>query len=245
MSLKSPTIVGGAFFISYINICSKNVAKIVKKCQNEGMVSLALLLFIFVLLFSYIIFLFSKRLVYKLNKRVLARNLAIIKNGESLAHFNSLDEETKRAKIIIPFFQVLGYNTYDMREFRVFSKRQSFLPDYVTKKWDNSHLCKRSMYIKYENFSESAVDLKKNIYHDDRIQGACIDELMDKTYFLGECYVLTNGYLYLFFDKNYKEGSNKFKFCFNLKDYDKKSVAQLAYYTKQYMFLQIEDVYRA
>ena len=209
------------------------------------MVSVALLIFIIVLAFSFIIYLFCKRLIYKLNKRVLPRNLAIIKNGKYLHDFDNLDEETKREKIVLPFFQVLGYNTYDMREFRIFSKRQSFLPDYTTKKWDNSHLSKRSMYIKFENFSEKAVDLKNKTYNDDRIQGANIDELMDKTYFWGECYVLTNGYLYLFFDKKYVKGSRKFKFCFNLKNYTKSDVAKLAYYTKQYMFLQIEDVYRA
>ena len=209
------------------------------------MVSVALLIFIIVLTFSFVIYLFCKRLIYKLNKRVLPRNLAVIKNGKYLKDFDNLDEETKREKIILPFFQVLGYNTYDMREFRVFSKRQSFLPDYTTKKWDNSRLSKRSMYIKYEDFSENSVDLINKTYNDDRIQGVNIDELMDKTYFWGECYVLTNGYLYLFFDKKYVFGSKKFKFCFNLKNYTKSDVAKLAYYTKQYMFLQVEDVYRA
>ncbi len=209
------------------------------------MVSVALLIFIIVLTFSFVIYLFCKRLIYKLNKRVLPRNLAVIKNGKYLKDFDNLDEETKREKIILPFFQVLGYNTYDMREFRIFSKRQSFLPDYTTKKWDNSRLSKRSMYIKYEDFSENSVDLINKTYNDDRIQGVNIDELMDKTYFWGECYVLTNGYLYLFFDKKYVFGSKKFKFCFNLKNYTKSDVAKLAYYTKQYMFLQVEDVYRA
>lgn len=209
------------------------------------MVSVALLIFIIVLTFSFVIYLFCKRLIYKLNKRVLPRNLAVIKNGKYLKDFDNLDEETKREKIILPFFQVLGYNTYDMREFRIFSKRQNFLPDYTTKKWDNSRLSKRSMYIKYEDFSENSVDLINKTYNDDRIQGVNIDELMDKTYFWGECYVLTNGYLYLFFDKKYVFGSKKFKFCFNLKNYTKSDVAKLAYYTKQYMFLQVEDVYRA
>lgn len=209
------------------------------------MVSVALLLFIIILIFSFVIYVFCKRLIYKLNKRVLPRNLAVIKNGKYLKDFDFLDEETKREKIILPFFQVLGYNTYDMREFRIFSKRENFLPDYTTKKWDNSRLSKRSMYIKYDDFSENTVDLKNKTYNDDRIQGVNIDELMDRTYFWGECYVLTNGYLYLFFDKKYKFGSRKFKFCFNLKNYTKSDVARLAYYTKQYMFLQIEDVYRA
>lgn len=209
------------------------------------MVSIALLIFIIVLAFSFIIYLFCKRLIYKLNKRVLPRNLAVIKNGKYLAAFDKLDEETKRAKIVLPFFQVLGYNTYDENEFRIFSKRQTFLPDYITKKWENGHLYKRSMYIKYENFSEKAVNLKTKTYNDDRINGGNIDEMMNKTYFSGEYYVLTNGYLFLFFDKNYVFGSKKFKFCFNLKNYTKSDVAQLAYYTKQYMFLQIEDVYKA
>ena len=86
------------------------------------MVSLALLLFIIILIFSFVIYVFCKRLIYKLNKRVLPRNLAVIKNGKYLKDFDFLDEETKREKIILPFFQVLGYNTYDMREFRIFSK---------------------------------------------------------------------------------------------------------------------------
>ena len=63
-------------------------------------------------------------------------------------------------------------------------------------------------------------------------------------YFWGECYILTNGYLYLFFDKHYKIGSHKFKFCFNLKSFTKADIEKLAYYTKQYMFLEISDVYR-
>ncbi len=208
------------------------------------MISAALLLFIIVLLVSYIIFASCKHLIYKLNKRVLARNMAIIKNGKAIADFDNLSEEEIRENIIIPFFQVLGYNTYDRREFPIFQKRTPFLPDYITKKWDNSRLCKRSLYIKYDNFSDDAVDLKNHKYTDNRMQGVNIDELMNKLYFWGEYYILTNGYLYLFFDKHYKMGSNKFKFCFNLKNFSKADIEKLAYYTKQYMFLEISDVYR-
>ena len=209
------------------------------------MVSAALLLFIIVLLFSFVIYSFSKRLIYKLNKRVLARNLAVLKNGKYLADYNNLSESDIREKLILPFFQILGYNTFDMREFKVFQKRTTFLPDYITKKWDNSRLCKRSLYIKFEKFSDEAVDLKNFIYNDNRMQGANIDELMSKLYFEGEYYILTNGYLYLFFDKHYKTGSNKFSFCFNLKNFSKSDVAHLAYFTKQYMFLELADVYMA
>ena len=56
------------------------------------MVLAALLLFVIVLLFSFIIFLFCKRLIYKLNRRVLARNLALIKNGKYLADYKNLSE---------------------------------------------------------------------------------------------------------------------------------------------------------
>ena len=77
------------------------------------------------------------------------------------------------------------------------------------------------------------------------MQGVNIDELMNKLYFNGEHYVLTNGYLYLFFNKNYVIGSKKFDFCFNVKSFTKSDIARLAYFTKQYMFLQISDVYRA
>lgn len=208
------------------------------------MVSAALLLFIIVLAFSYIMYWSGRRLIYKLNKRVLARNLAVIKNGKYVANFKNLSEQEKRDKIIIPFFQVLGYNTNDMREFRVFQKRAPFLPDYITKKWDNSRLCKRSLYIKYENFSEEAVDLNNKKYNDDRIQGANIDELMNNLYFWGEYYILTNGLLYLFFDKNYKVGSHRFLYGFNLTNYSKEDISNLAYFTKQYLFLDISDVYR-
>ncbi len=208
------------------------------------MISVALLLFIIVLLFSLIVYSFSKRLIYKLNKRVLARNLAIIKNGKDIANYDNLSEDEIRERLILPFFQVLGYNTYDMREFKVFTRRAAFWPDYVTKKWDNSRLCKNSLYIKYDSFSEASVNIEKHVYKDDRIQGVDIDELMSKPYYDGECYILTNGYLYLFFDKHYKKGSNKFLFCFNLKSYNKSDIANLAYYTKQYMFLELADVYR-
>ena len=208
------------------------------------MISAALLLFIIVLLVSYVIFWSCKHLIYKLNRRVLARNIAIIKNGKALADFDNLTEDEIREKIIIPFFMVLGYNTHDRREFPVFQKRAPFLPDYITKKWDSSRLCKRSLYIKYDNFSDDAVDLKNKNYIDNRIQGVNIDEMMNKLYFWGECYILTNGYLYLFFDKHYKIGTHKFKFCFNLKSFTKADIEKLAYYTKQYMFLEISDVYR-
>ena len=208
------------------------------------MISAALLLFIIVLLVSYVIFWSCKHLIYKLNRRVLARNIAIIKNGKALADFDNLTEDEIREKIIIPFFMVLGYNTHDRREFPVFQKRAPFLPDYITKKWDSSRLCKRSLYIKYDNFSDDAVDLKNKKYIDNRIQGVNIDEMMNKLYFWGECYILTNGYLYLFFDKHYKIGSHKFKFCFNFKSFTKADIEKHADYTKQYMFLEISDVYR-
>ncbi len=209
------------------------------------MVLAALLLFVIVLFFSFIIFLFCKRLIYKLNRRVLARNLALIKNGKYLADYENLSENDIREKLIIPFFMVLGYNTYDMREFVRTQRRASVEPDYITKKWDNSRLCKRSLYIKYENFSDNAVNLNRKVYSDNKMQGVNIDELMNPLYFKGEYYVLTNGYLYLFFSKKYITGSEKFEFCFNVKNYSKADIANLAYFTKQYMFLQISDVYRS
>lgn len=209
------------------------------------MVFASLVLFLLVLLFSFIIYLFCKRVIYKLNKRVLARNIAIIKNSKELASFENLSENEIRERLIIPFFLVLGYNTFDMREFVRTQRRASVEPDYITKKWDNSKLCKRSLYIKYEKFDDAAVDLKNKVYIDNKMQGLNIDELMNKLYFNGEYYILTNGYLYLFFNKNYVSGSKKFEFCFNLKSFTKSDIARLAYFTKQYMFLQISDVYRA
>lgn len=209
------------------------------------MVFAALLLFLLVLLFSFIVYLFCKRVIYKLNKRVLARNIAILKNSKVLSSFEALSEDEIREKLIIPFFLVLGYNTFDMREFVRTQRRATVEPDYITKKWDNSKLCKRSLYIKYEKFNDDAVDLKNKVYIDNKMQGANIDELMNKLYFNGEYYILTNGYLYLFFNKNYVSGSKKFEFCFNVKSFTKSDIARLAYFTKQYMFLQISDVYRA
>lgn len=209
------------------------------------MVLAALLLFVIVLLFSFIIFLFCKRLIYKLNRRVLARNLALIKNGKYLADYKNLSENDIREKLITPFFMVLGYNTYDMREFVRTQRRASVEPDYITKKWDNSRLCKRSLYIKHEKFSDDAVNLNNKVYNDNKMQGANVDELLNPLYFKGEYYVLTNGYLYLFFSKKYITGSKKFEFCFNVKNYSKADIARLAYFTKQYMFLQISDVYRS
>ncbi len=209
------------------------------------MVFAALLLFLLVLLFSFIVYLFCKRVIYKLNKRVLARNIAILKNSKDLSSFEALSEDEIREKLIIPFFLVLGYNTFDMREFVRTQRRATVEPDYITKKWDNSKLCKRSLYIKYEKFNDDAVDLKNKVYIDNKMQGANIDELMNKLYFNGEYYILTNGYLYLFFNKNYVSGSKKFEFCFNVKSFTKSDIARLAYFTKQYMFLQISDVYRA
>ena len=209
------------------------------------MVFVALLLFLLVLCYIFIVYFFCKKVIYKLNRRVLARNIAIIKNSKELALFENLSEIEIREKLIIPFFLVLGYNTFDMREFVRTQRRVSVEPDYITKKWDNSKLCKRSLYVKYEKFADDAVDMKNKVYVDNKMQGVNIDELMNKLYFKGEYYVLTNGYLYLFFNKNYVIGSKKFDFCFNVKSFTKSDIARLAYFTKQYMFLQISDVYRA
>ena len=109
------------------------------------MVLASLLLFVVILLCSLIIYLFCKRVIYKLNKRVLARNIAILKNSKELADYDNLSDDEIREKLIIPFFLVLGYNTFDRREFVRTQRRASVEPDYITKKWDNSRLCKRSL----------------------------------------------------------------------------------------------------
>lgn len=208
------------------------------------MVELSILLFLIVLIISWFIYLFCKRVIYKLNRRVLPRNLAIIKNGPYMAKFGELCENEIREKLIFPFFMVLGYNTYDMREFQSYLGRAKFLADYVVKKWDHSHLAKNALAIKYIPFTDDAVDYENKIYNDEKT-GCKLEVLMDKLYFKSEYYVLTNGYIYLFFNKNTKPKNRKFEFAFNLKDYSIKDSAQLAYYTKQYIFLELSDIYRA
>ena len=207
------------------------------------MVTFSVILFLIVLLVSWFIFLFCKRVIYKLNKRVLARNMALVKNGPYMAKFDELSEAEIREKLIFPFFMVLGYNTYDMREFQSYINRAAFYPDYVVKKWDSSKLCKRALSIKYLPFKDDVINLEKKSF-DDEAAGCNLDELMDKLYFNSDYYVITNGYLYVFFSKKHKKGSKNFEFCFNLKNYSKKDAALLAYYTKQYLFLEITDVYR-
>lgn len=207
------------------------------------MITFSVILFLIVLLVSWFIFLFCKRVIYKLNKRVLARNMALVKNGPYMAKFDELSEAEIREKLIFPFFMVLGYNTYDMREFQSYINRAAFYPDYVVKKWDSSKLCKRALSIKYIPFKDNAVDFDKKIF-DDSAAGCKLDELMDKLYFKSDYYVITNGYLYVFFNKKRRTGSKNFEFCFNLKIYSKKDAAQLAFYSKQYLFLEISDVYR-
>ena len=51
------------------------------------MLEIAILLFLIVLMVSWFIYIFCKRVIYKLNKRVLPRNLAIVKNGPYMAKF--------------------------------------------------------------------------------------------------------------------------------------------------------------
>lgn len=208
------------------------------------MIVFSVILFLIILLVSLCIYLFCKRVIYKLNKRVLARNMALVKNGSYMQRFEELTESEIREKVIFPFFMVLGYNTYDMREFKSYINRAAFYPDYVVKKWDSSKLAKRALAIKYIPFKDETVDFDKKIFNDEAA-GCKLDELMDKLYFKSEHYVITNGYLYLFFSKKRKEGSKHFDFCFNLKKYSKDDAARLAYYSKQYLFLQISDVYRA
>lgn len=207
------------------------------------MVELSILLFLVVLMVSWFIYIFCKRVIYKLNKRVLPRNLAIVRNGAYLARFDELCESEIREKLILPFFMVLGYNTYDMREFQSLIGRADFLPDYVVKKWDHGKLAKNALAIKYIPFKEDSVDFVNNTY--DEKCGLKLSALFDKLYFKSAYYVLTNGYIYLFFNKNAKPDSAKFEFGFNLKNYSQKDAARLAYYTKQYLFLELSDVYRA
>ena len=98
------------------------------------MVSAALLLFIIVLSVSYIVFWSSKHLIYKLNKRVLARNLAVIKNGKYLENFENLSEDEIRENIILRFSVFWDITPMIEGSFRFFKKRAPFLPDYITKK---------------------------------------------------------------------------------------------------------------
>lgn len=207
------------------------------------MVSAALLLFIFVLLFSSIVYYFCKKLIYKLNKRVLARNLAVIKNGPVLKRYNELNKNEKIEKLVIPFFMVMGYNTFDMREFARVNKNATFAPDFVTKKWDKSRLRKKSLYIKYADFNEDDINLNNKTFNCKNNPNCDLDELMNPLYFKGEYVVLTNGCLYVFFPKNRVQGSCVFSSVFNLKNYSKEDIAELAYFTKQCMFLEVSDVF--
>lgn len=203
------------------------------------MILVALILFLLVVVFSYFIYFFCKKVIYKLNRRVLARNLAFVKNGKSMQNYGSLSVDEIREKLISPFFMVLGYNTYDAREFKKAAKFSDVTADYVTQKWSKSRLCKRSMYIKYINFTEDDIDMTRQNFNGK----VNLDELMDKIYFNGEYYIITNGYIYLFFSSPHISGSKKFDFCFNVKNFSKKDVSRLAYFTKQYMFLEVADVF--
>lgn len=207
------------------------------------MILFAVLLFLIVLVLSGLLYWFCKRLIYKLNKRVLIRNMAILKNTNTVKSFSDLSEEEIREKLISSFFMVLGYNTYDYREFERVVNRVNFYADYIVKKWYNSRLCKKPLYIKYAPFPDSAVDLKNSVYNDTPESGCKLDELMDKLYFQGEYFVLTNGVQFLFFDKKRIRCLNKFILCFDLRNFTKEDAAKLANFTKQCLFLEISDVY--
>lgn len=212
--------------------------------NNYGMIELAVLLFLIVLMVSGFIYLFCKRVIYKLNRRVLARNMALIKNGRYLQKVESLSEAEIREKLIYPFFMVLGYNTYDMREFQSFVGRNGSMPDYLVKKWDHSKFCKTALAIKYIDFSEDDVDFDAKICKDKAGNPLNINEMSDKVYFKSEYYILTNGYLYLFYNRRDKKCKDNFIFSFNVKNYSKADASELAHYTKQCLFLEISDVYR-
>lgn len=203
------------------------------------MILVSFIIFLLVVFLSYFVYFFCKKVIYKLNKRVLARNLAVLRNGSAMAHFDSLNDDEKRVDIITKFFLILGYNTFDSREFKKATRFNQISADYVTKKWNKSKLCKRSLYIKYFDFTELSVNSEKGEF-----DGVCnLDELMDKKYFDGEYYVLTNGYIYLFFSSKRVKGSKKYDFCFNIKRFSKQDIAKLAYFTKQCMFFEVADVF--
>ncbi len=203
------------------------------------MILVAFILFLLVVFFSYFVYFFCKKVIYKLNKRVLARNLAVLRNGSAMMRFDELSEDEKRQNIIVKFFLILGYNTFDSREFKKAARFNQISADYVTKKWNKSRLCKRSLYIKYFDFTELSIDSVRSEFN-----GVCnLDELMDKKYFDGEYYVLTNGYIYLFFSSKRINGSKKYDFCFNMKQFSKKDIAELAKFTKQCMFFEVADVF--
>lgn len=203
------------------------------------MILVSVLIFLLVVIFSQFIYFFCKRVIYKLNRRVLARNLAVLKNGPVMQDFDRLSSDEKREKLIVPFFMILGYNTYDSREFKRAAKFNDISADYITKKWNKSRLCKRSLYIKYADFNENDINFEAK-----NLNCNCnLDELLDKKYFDGEFYVLTNGYIFVFFSKHHINGSKKYDFCFNMKNFSKKDIADLAYFTKQYMFLEVADVF--
>ena len=203
------------------------------------MILVAFILFLLVVFFSYFVYFFCKKVIYKLNKRVLVRNLAVLRNGSAMMRFDELSEDEKRQNIIVKFFLILGYNTFDSREFKKAARFNQISADYVTKKWNKSRLCKRSLYIKYFDFTELSIDSVRSEFN-----GVCnLDEIMDKKYFDGEYYVLTNGYIYLFFSSKRINGSKKYDFCFNMKQFSKKDIAELAKFTKQCMFFEVADVF--
>lgn len=203
------------------------------------MILVAFILFLLVVFFSYLVYLVCKKVIYKLNKRVLARNLAMLRNSDALKYFDKLTVEQKRDKLIVPFFRALGYNTFDRREFKKAVKFNDIAADYITKKWNKSKLCKRSFYIKYFDFTEISIDTDKKLFN----SVYNIDELMDEKYFDGEYYILTNGYIYLFFSKKHFNSNKKYDFYFNMKSFSKNDISGLARFSKQCMFFQVADIF--
>ena len=208
------------------------------------MVTFSVLLFILVFVFSYMLYLFCKRVIYKLNRRVLSRNIAVLKNSKSVMDFEHLTEDEIREKVILPFLMILGYNTYDYREFERVKTRVNFYADYVVKKWYNSRLCKKPLYIKYLPFDDEFIDLQSKTFKERCFKDTCINELTDELYFGGEYYVLTNGLIYVFFTKKDAD-TKRFSYAVDLRKYTPNEAGKLAYFTKQYLSFEISDVYLA
>lgn len=173
----------------------------------------------------------KKKVLYDACRKKLVSRLNVLRSKAIAMHNAEESEEDLRNNLVLPFFQVLEYDTMNACEFTINENPSVTDVDYTITRWnskDYSH--KAFIQVKFAELFPEMIDYNKNIFIGNKVIKAYLDNFI----VYSDCVytILTNGYTYLFFKNN----ADEFVFSFNLLNYRKSDLDFLALMTKEYLF---------
>lgn len=176
-------------------------------------------------------FYIKKKTLYDKCRKKLVTRLNVLKNKAISMHNEEEAEQDIKNNLVMPFFQVLEYDTANACEFTINENPSDADVDYTITRWSaQNYSRKKFIQIKYTELYPEMIDYNKNIFIGNKVLKCYLDNFI----VYSECMytVLTNGYTYLFFKNN----ADEFIFSFNLLNYKKGDLDFLALMTKEYLF---------